>query len=281
LWFNIACVGREPLGSVDRAMTARVVLFSFIALLALAGAAEAQDWAYPRGYIMLPDSDQGEVYHPRHPRYWQEDQGYDSQSNYDYGDDPNAYYGDQEGDFTSRRRSKQQDAAIDPDQIAPELDSGLKDDAQAALLKSPISRTVVPFSGYAPGTIVISTKERRLYYVLEDGASALKYGIGVGKQGFSWKGTQTVSAKREWPDWIPPKEMIARRPELPDRMDGGLNNPLGARALYLGDTLYRIHGTNEPNSIGKAVSSGCIRMADPDVMDLYGRVDVGTSVVVL
>ncbi|WP_413993640.1 L,D-transpeptidase [Labrys okinawensis] len=170
---------------------------------------------------------------------------------------------------------------MDPNQVAPGLDPGVKDDAQAALLKSPIKRTVVPFSGYAPGTIVISTQERRLYYVLEDGNSALKYGIGVGKEGFSWKGTQTISGKREWPDWTPPKEMIARRPELPDHMDGGLNNPLGARALYLGDTLYRIHGTNEPNSIGKAVSSGCIRMADPDVMDLYNRVDVGATVVVL
>ncbi|WP_431310662.1 L,D-transpeptidase [Labrys miyagiensis] len=170
---------------------------------------------------------------------------------------------------------------MDPNQMAPNLDSGVKDDEQAALLKSPIKRTVVPFSGYAAGTIVISTQERRLYYVLEDGNSALKYGIGVGKEGFSWKGTQTISRKREWPDWAPPKEMIARRPELPDHMDGGLNNPLGARALYLGDTLYRIHGTNEPNSIGKAVSSGCIRMADPDVMDLYNRVDVGATVVVL
>ncbi|CAM5767754.1 hypothetical protein LMIY3S_02269 [Labrys miyagiensis] len=270
-------------------MTVRLkFLLPLAALLVLGGAAQAQDWAYPRGYVDIPDDGgDGGVYQPRGSHYWQEppaDYRADRQLDYpyDYRDDPNGYYGDEDGDFQGRRRSsQQQNASIDPDQIAPDFDSGTKDDEQASLLKSPIQRTVVPFSGYAPGTIVISTKERRLYYVLDDGTSALKYGIGVGKQGFSWKGTQTVSRKREWPDWTPPKEMIARRPELPDHMDGGLNNPLGARALYLGDTLYRIHGTNEPKSIGKAVSSGCIRMANPDVMDLYNRVGVGTTVVVL
>ncbi|WP_425545385.1 L,D-transpeptidase [Labrys sedimenti] len=169
---------------------------------------------------------------------------------------------------------------MDPNSVSPNLDSGTKDDGQAMLARSPIPRTVVPFSGYSPGTIVISTKEKRLYLVQDDG-TALRYGIGVGKQGFTWKGTETISRKAEWPSWTPPKEMIARRPELPDHMEGGLNNPLGARALYLGSTLYRIHGTNEPNTIGRAVSSGCIRMANPDVMDLYQRVGVGTTVVVL
>jgi lipoprotein-anchoring transpeptidase ErfK/SrfK len=274
---------------MDCKMTIKAkLLLPLVVLLALGGAAQAQEWGDPRGYVDIPDDGgDGGYYQPRGSHYWREPPpDYRSERQlddpYDYRDDPNGYYGDEDGNFQPRRRpTQQQDASIDPNQVAPDLDSGVKDDEQAALLKSPITRTVVPFSGYSPGTIVISTKERRLYYVLEDGNSALKYGIGVGKEGFSWKGTQTISRKREWPDWTPPKEMIARRPELPDHMDGGLNNPLGARALYLGDTLYRIHGTNEPNSIGKAVSSGCIRMADPDVMDLYNRVDVGATVVVL
>lgn len=145
---------------------------------------------------------------------------------------------------------------------------------------SPIRREVVRFEGYAPGTIVISTTKKRLFLVLDDGASALQYGVGVGREGFSWKGTETISAKREWPDWTPPAEMRARDPKLPVHMDGGLENPLGARALYLGETLYRIHGTNQPSSIGKSVSSGCIRLANADIIDLYERVTIGATVVV-
>ncbi len=145
---------------------------------------------------------------------------------------------------------------------------------------SPIPRKVVRFEGYAPGTIVISTSRKRLYLVLDDGVSALVYAVGVGREGFSWKGTETISAKRPWPDWTPPEEMRARDPKLPVHMDGGLANPLGARALYLGETLYRIHGTNQPSSIGKSVSSGCIRLANADIIDLYERVTVGATVVV-
>ena len=151
------------------------------------------------------------------------------------------------------------------------------DSAQVA----PIPREVVEFEGrYAPGTIVVSTSERRLYYVLGNG-QAIRYGIGVGRPGFTWAGTKTVSMKREWPDWTPPREMLKRRPDLPRHMAGGIENPLGARALYLGSSLYRIHGTNEPWTIGEAVSSGCIRMTNQDVVDLYNRVKVGTRVVVL
>jgi lipoprotein-anchoring transpeptidase ErfK/SrfK len=139
-------------------------------------------------------------------------------------------------------------------------------------------------TGEPPGTLTINTKERKLY-LSEGGGRALQYGIGVGRQGFAWKGTAEVGRKSFWPGWTPPPEMIARRPDLPPHMDGGMENPLGARALYLfadkKDTLFRIHGTNEPNSIGKAVSSGCIRMLDSDVIDLYGRVAKGTKVVVL
>ena len=131
-----------------------------------------------------------------------------------------------------------------------------------------------------PGTVVIDTPNHFLYLV-EGGGKAMRYGIGVGRPGFTWSGVHTVSSKKEWPDWVPPKEMLERQPDLPHFMAGGPNNPLGARAMYLGSTLYRIHGSNEPWTIGHNVSSGCIRMRNVDVMDLYDRVKVGTKVVVL
>ncbi|WP_026595887.1 L,D-transpeptidase [Methyloferula stellata] len=141
-------------------------------------------------------------------------------------------------------------------------------------------REMVAYSGpYAPGTIIISTQERRLYYILP-GNQAVRYGVGVGRQGFEWSGVRTVTAKREWPDWTPPSQMLRRRPDLPRHMAGGPENPLGSRAMYLGGTLYRIHGSNEPGTIGTAVSSGCIRMTNEDVQDLYNRVRVGTRVIV-
>jgi lipoprotein-anchoring transpeptidase ErfK/SrfK len=141
-------------------------------------------------------------------------------------------------------------------------------------------RQVVSFpGGHAPGTVVISTAQRRLYYVLGNG-QAISYGVGVGRPGFQWAGTRTVTMKREWPDWRPPAQMLRRRPDLPRYMAGGIGNPLGARAMYLGGSLYRIHGSNEPETIGYAVSSGCIRMTNADVTDLYSRVRVGTRVVV-
>jgi lipoprotein-anchoring transpeptidase ErfK/SrfK len=144
----------------------------------------------------------------------------------------------------------------------------------------PIPRSVVYFaSNYSPGTIVISTAERRLYLVLPNG-QALRYGIGVGRDGFRWGGVHRISAKKEWPGWTPPSQMRARRPDLPRHMVGGIDNPLGARAMYLGSTLYRIHGSNEPDTIGQAVSSGCFRMTNEDVTDLYDRVRVGATVVV-
>ena len=130
------------------------------------------------------------------------------------------------------------------------------------------------------GTIVVSTKERRLYYVLGDGR-AIEYGVGVGREGFTWSGTKAVTRKREWPDWRPPAQMLKRRPDLPKHMAGGIDNPLGARALYLGSSQYRIHGSNEPDTMGAAVSSGCIRMTNRNVVDLYSRAKVGTKVVVL
>ncbi len=142
-------------------------------------------------------------------------------------------------------------------------------------------KQVVRYSGEEkPGTIIINTNERFLYLVQEDG-TAMRYGIGVGRPGFSWAGVKSITAKREWPDWRPPDEMLKRRPDLPRYMPGGPDNPLGARAMYLGSSLYRIHGSNEPWTIGQAVSSGCIRMRNEDVMDLYERVRVGTKVIVI
>lgn len=143
-----------------------------------------------------------------------------------------------------------------------------------------VPRETVYYNGpHRPGTIVISTSERRLYYILP-GGQAVRYGVGVGRPGFTWGGSQRVTLKREWPSWTPPAQMLKRRPDLPRFMPGGPDNPLGARALYLGSTLYRIHGSNEPETIGQAVSSGCIRMQNEDVIDLYARVPVGTQVVV-
>lgn len=154
------------------------------------------------------------------------------------------------------------------------------EDEAAKAQASPVPREVVSFEGrYAPGTIIVSTSERRLYYVLGDG-KALRYGVGVGRPGFTWGGSQSITMKREWPDWRPPAAMLKRRPDLPRYMKGGPENPLGARAMYLGSTIYRIHGSNEPETIGEAVSSGCIRMTNEDVIDLYNRAKVGARVIV-
>ncbi|MDB5614190.1 MAG: L,D-transpeptidase catalytic domain [Devosia sp.] len=145
---------------------------------------------------------------------------------------------------------------------------------------SPIRKEIVEYqTSQKPGTIVIETDERRLYLVMDDG-KALKYGIGVGRDGFTWAGTHRITRKAEWPGWTPPAQMRKRVPDLPAYMEGGPNNPLGARALYIGSTLYRVHGTSEPWSIGQAVSSGCIRLTNDDVADLYERVAVGAKIVV-
>jgi len=144
-----------------------------------------------------------------------------------------------------------------------------------------LRRQTVSYQGReAPGTVIIDTPNTYLYYVLGNGR-AMRYGIGVGRDGFTWSGTQTIARKTEWPDWYPPAEMIARQPYLPRFVAGGESNPLGARAMYLGNSAYRIHGTNAPSTIGGRVSSGCIRMLNEDVIDLYERVNVGTKVIVL
>jgi lipoprotein-anchoring transpeptidase ErfK/SrfK len=143
-----------------------------------------------------------------------------------------------------------------------------------------IPKATVSFPGnYKPGTIVVKTAERRLYFV-QEGGTAIRYGIGVGRVGFTWKGVRKVTAKKEWPTWTPPPQMRKRQPGLPLQMAGGEDNPLGARALYLGGTLYRIHGTADPESIGQAQSSGCFRLTNKDIKDLYDRVSIGATVIV-
>jgi lipoprotein-anchoring transpeptidase ErfK/SrfK len=174
-----------------------------------------------------------------------------------------------------------------PDYLPPDADpyystpGGFDRDVDMSLTTRKI---VADPTGEAPGTLTVNTKLRKLFLSMDDGR-AIEYGIGVGRQGFAWKGVAEVGRKAFWPGWTPPPEMLTRQPELPPHTDGGLGNPLGARALYLfqdkKDTLFRIHGTNDPKSIGKAVSSGCIRMLNADVIDLYQHVVKGTRVVVL
>ncbi len=148
-------------------------------------------------------------------------------------------------------------------------------------LPANLRRQTVDFKTKEPaGTIIVDTGHTYLYLILGRG-KAMRYGIGVGREGFTWSGVEKISRMKEWPDWFPPKEMIERQPYLPRMMAGGKGNPLGARALYLGHTLYRIHGTNQPSTIGKFVSSGCIRLLNPDIEDLFSRVKVGTRVIVL
>jgi lipoprotein-anchoring transpeptidase ErfK/SrfK len=178
-------------------------------------------------------------------------------------------------------------AMVEPSRPAPTIfDQALRDqssgDAQDDYaLPAELRRQMVAYpTQEAPGTIVIDTPHTYLYYVL-GGGRAMRYAIGVGREGFTWSGVQKVSRKAEWPDWVPPAEMIKRQQYLPRWVAGGPGNPLGARAMYLGDTEYRIHGTNDPTTIGKKVSSGCVRLTNEDVVDLYSRTNLGSKVIVL
>jgi lipoprotein-anchoring transpeptidase ErfK/SrfK len=160
-------------------------------------------------------------------------------------------------------------------------DPQLSEEGDASFLPERLRRAVVAFdTSEAPGTVVVDSANTALYYVLGQG-QAIRYGVGVGREGFGWSGVQTITRKTEWPDWYPPAEMIARQPYLPRFIAGGPSNPLGSRAMYLGSSQYRIHGTNDPSTIGKFVSSGCIRLTNADAADLFRRVEVGTKVVVL
>jgi len=161
-----------------------------------------------------------------------------------------------------------------------DVDPGVDHTARDADLPPELRRQSVYYrTEQPPGTIIVNTADRFLYLIMGNGV-ALRYGIGVGRDGFQWGGTQKITLKREWPDWVPPPEMIERQPYLPRWMAGGPGNPLGARAMNLGATVYRIHGTNAPETIGQAVSSGCFRLVNDDVIDLYSRVPVGTKVMV-
>lgn len=246
---------------------------SVAALCVISGSAAAQ-W---RGY-------DGYQAQPAYPGYNSSPGYYPSFPGEDYAPAPrrplpSPYY--RNGADDSRAAPPGTDPGTRLAALPPASVDGL--DAEAA--QSPRTARIVANPTREPaGTIVVDTASRHLYFVEPDG-QAIEYGIGVGREGFAWKGMAQVGRKAEWPRWIPPGDMLRRRPDLPTSMDGGMENPLGARALYLfkgkTDTLFRIHGTNEPDSIGKAVSSGCIRMMNADVMDLYRRVPVGTRVVVL
>jgi lipoprotein-anchoring transpeptidase ErfK/SrfK len=172
-------------------------------------------------------------------------------------------------------------SAFPSDNMLTPTEPALTDEGGGSVLPERLRRAVVAFdTREAPGTVIIDTGNTTLYFVLGQGR-AIRYGVGVGREGFTWSGVQTISRKAEWPDWHPPAQMIARQPYLPRFMAGGPGNPLGARAMYLGTSDYRIHGTNDPTTIGKFVSSGCIRLTNEDVADLFSRVDVGTRVAVL
>jgi lipoprotein-anchoring transpeptidase ErfK/SrfK len=182
------------------------------------------------------------------------------------------------GQLFGQRQPGPQQVAVTP---SPAFTPSSQADMSSYQVDPRFDRQVVEYrSEEKPGTIVIDTPNKFLYLV-ESGDKAIRYGIGVGRPGFTWAGVKSITAMKEWPDWRPPADMLGRRPDLPRYMPGGIDNPLGARAMYLGDTLYRIHGSNEPWTIGTNVSSGCIRMRNDDVTDLYNRVKVGTKVVVI
>jgi lipoprotein-anchoring transpeptidase ErfK/SrfK len=182
--------------------------------------------------------------------------------------------------LTTLSGAAQAQRPLSTDEMKIDDQPGYEPSADEEQLSAAFQRQVVFFRTVeAPGTIVIHTSERFLY-VVQGNNRALRYGIGVGRDGFQWAGELRISRKAEWPDWTPPTEMIQRQPYLPRWMAGGPGNPLGARALYLGNTVYRLHGTNQPQTIGNAVSSGCFRLVNDDVIDLYNRIPVGSRVVV-
>ena len=183
--------------------------------------------------------------------------------------------------FTFLRPPQTQISPEDGSLASLQLDSASDDESENAQLPARLQRQIVQFPSHeAPGTVIIDTPNTFLYYILGNG-NAIRYGIGVGREGFTWSGVKSVGRKAEWPDWYPPAQMIVRQPYLPRMVAGGPGNPLGARAIYIGGTEYRIHGTNDPTSIGKHVSSGCIRLTNDDVIDLYNRVTLGVKVIVL
>ena len=252
-------------------------------------------YAPPR-YAMPPDMDDEEpMYDPRQeggytpsapPRSAATGPQYAPYGPPPYGGPPGLIPEDEQGGYGARPApgAPPRPAAVDPGRqqtIASLPPEDQPETGEPRALPPQFQRQLVDYpSRETPGTIIIDTPDTFLYLILGRG-KALRYGIGVGREGFTWSGTERISKMSEWPDWFPPTEMIQRQPYLPRVMAGGPGNPLGARALYLGATLYRIHGTNQPSTIGQFVSSGCIRLTNEDIEDLYGRVTVGTHVVVL
>jgi lipoprotein-anchoring transpeptidase ErfK/SrfK len=259
-------------------------ILACLGALALAAPAAAQGYAYPEqdpmfhaqgrtgyggGFIEMMMTGRDPTPHSRTGAV------YNRPGGYAYGQQVGVSAGYGADPFEQRRR---------PSALRQEASLGRPLEPQGGIqgiVDPRFQKQEVAYDGpHRPGTIVIDTP-RKFLFLVQPGGRALRYGIGVGRPGFSWAGVKTVTRKAEWPSWTPPSEMLKRRPDLPRFMAGGPENPLGARALYLGSTLYRIHGTNEPNTIGHEVSSGCIRMINDDVMDLYGRVGVGAKVVVM
>jgi lipoprotein-anchoring transpeptidase ErfK/SrfK len=247
-----------------------------LALLGLSAAPADAQWRYYYGTPAQPPGD-----YSAYPAFPGEEQ---TRPGYAYGYQPN--YGEPQSAQPGQAQPGQGAYGRPPVGNSPDNDQGFynpppNDAAASATART--AREVDYPTTEAPGTLIVDTGSKHLYY-LQPGGKAIQYGIGVGREGFAWSGVARVGSKQEWPKWFPPEAMLQRRPELPIEMDGGLGNPLGARALYLyqgkTDTQYRIHGTNEPDTIGKAVSSGCIRMMNGDVMDLYNRVPIGTKVIV-
>ncbi len=248
-----------------------------LASLWLATTPAAAQYRYYYGY----PAQQNQPDYSAYPAFPGEEQ---TRPGYSYGYQPN--YGEPQAAPSGQAQPGPGPYGSAPVGNTPATDRGFynppPDDAAAAA--SPSTRREVDYpTTEPPGTIIVDTNSKHLY-LIQPGGRAIQYGIGVGREGFAWSGVARVGAKQQWPKWFPPEAMLQRRPDLPIEMDGGLGNPLGARALYLyqgkTDTQYRIHGTNEPDTIGRAVSSGCIRMMNSDVMDLYNRVPIGTKVIV-
>jgi lipoprotein-anchoring transpeptidase ErfK/SrfK len=248
----------------------------------------------PASYPYPPYDAEAEGYPPPasypYPPYDAEAEGYPPPASYPYPAGRPRYPGANDyGDIEPPdgyppypyRAGRSRDPGAYPDSVPLALPPEFQPERGPTELSPRFHRTVVDYATVEPpGTIIIDTPNTYLYLTLGHG-KAIRYGIGVGREGFTWSGTEHISRMKEWPDWLPPKEMIKRQPYLPRFMAGGATNPLGARAMYLGNTEYRIHGTNQPSTIGSFVSSGCIRLTNEDVEDLYSRVNVGTTVVVL
>ena len=257
--------------SVGGGMLFRAAFTTVAVLVGLAGpGSEGLAQSYPtQGY---PPA-QGYSRQPEQPVRYGEGEG-DPNSNVGRTGRPESANTGRDAGITSSARGETAGFSGLPPEVRPET-------GPAKELPSQFRRTLVDYNSKEPaGTIIVDTPNTHLYLTLGNG-KALRYGIGVGREGFTWSGSEKVSRMAEWPDWNPPEQMIERQPYLPRFMAGGEGNPLGARALYLGDTLFRIHGTNQPSTIGTFVSSGCIRLTNDDITDLYRRVKVGTRVVVL